>query len=170
LQHSSKATMEDLFAPTTRFRDFYRAREHDYDDDDEEMRSLVELELITGSSAEDTFLHCGFTWSDCYSFGHGKIVWMISPYVFFDLTRDKTASQVDYQLFLRYRPRVRSIAKEKCPWRRNLLLVWALGSVSSNPSLIWMFLSGNANVRLGPIPRKRKRAPNSDEKQGPPMS
>jgi hypothetical protein len=31
----------------------------------------------------------------------------------------------------------------------NLLLGRALGSVSSNPALIWMFLSGNANVKLG---------------------
>jgi hypothetical protein len=69
----------------------------------------------------------------------------------------------------RYRPHVGAITKEKGPWRRKLL-GRALGSVSSNPSWIWMFLSGNADVRLGPAPRKRKRAPNSDEKQGLPMN
>jgi hypothetical protein len=69
-----------------------------------------------------------------------------------------------YPLLLanRYRPRVRAIAKKKGPGRR-MLLGRALGSVSSNPSLIWMFLSGNANVRLGRLPLKRKRAPDSDE-------
>jgi hypothetical protein len=36
-----------------------------------------------------------------------------------------------------------------------------LGSVSSKPSLIWMFLTGNANVKLGRKPRKRKRAPDA---------
>jgi hypothetical protein len=76
-----------------------------------------------------------------------------------------------YPLLLanRYRPRVRAIAKKKGPGRR-MLLGRALGSVSSKPSLIWMFLSGNANIRLGHIPRKRKRAPNSDEQQDPPVS
>jgi hypothetical protein len=76
-----------------------------------------------------------------------------------------------YPLLLanRYRPRVRAIAKKKGPGRR-MLLGRALGSVSSDPSLIWMFLSGNANVRLGRIPPKRKRAPNSDEGQGPPVN
>jgi hypothetical protein len=62
--------MEDLFVLTTRFRDVYRAREGANDDEessiDRQMNRLVELELITGSSAEDTFLHCGFTWSDFY--------------------------------------------------------------------------------------------------------
>jgi hypothetical protein len=80
--------MEDLFVLTTRFRDVYRAREGANDDEessiDRQMNRLVELELITGSSAEDTFLHCGFTWSDFYSWARGKIVW-ISPDVFFDL-------------------------------------------------------------------------------------
>jgi hypothetical protein len=70
--------MEDLFAPTTRFRDLHRAiRELDH------MQHLVELELITGSSAEDTFLHRRFTLSDFYSLACGKIVW-ISPDVFFE--------------------------------------------------------------------------------------
>jgi hypothetical protein len=48
------ATMEDFFAPTTRLRDLYRAsREGAYaDEEEEEARdALVELELITGSSA-----------------------------------------------------------------------------------------------------------------------
>jgi hypothetical protein len=46
--------MEDFFAPTTRLRDLYRAsREGAYaDEEEEEARdALVELELITGSSA-----------------------------------------------------------------------------------------------------------------------
>jgi hypothetical protein len=79
-------TIEDLFAPTTRFRDLHcAARERDarlrgYE---EEVDGLVEVELIAGSSAEDAFLHCGFTWSDYYSFARGKMVW-ISPGVFFD--------------------------------------------------------------------------------------
>jgi predicted ArsR family transcriptional regulator len=58
--------MEDLFAPTTRLRDLYRARERDEDENEDEyadrrMNALVELEMITGSSAEDTFLHSGFS-------------------------------------------------------------------------------------------------------------
>jgi hypothetical protein len=81
--------MEDLFAPTTRFRDLYHARERDDDDDDSsidsftdrEMNRLVELELITGSLA-DAFLNREFTWSDFYSWAEGKIVW-VSPDVFF---------------------------------------------------------------------------------------
>jgi hypothetical protein len=74
-----------------------------------------------------------------------------------------------YPLLLanRYRPRIGDIAREEGPWRRKLL-GRALGSVSSKPSLIWMFLTGNANVKLGRKPLKRKRAPNSDEEQGPP--
>jgi hypothetical protein len=61
-----RTTMEDLFAPTTRLHDLYHARERDDDDDDdsddeeeeeEEMDALVELELVTGSSVEETFLH-----------------------------------------------------------------------------------------------------------------
>jgi hypothetical protein len=51
----------------------------------------------------------------------------------------------------RYRPRIRAIAKEEGPWRRKLL-GRALDSVSSNPSLIWMFLTGNADVKLGRKP------------------
>jgi hypothetical protein len=58
-----------------------------------------------------------------------------------------------YPLLLvnRYRPRVGAITKEEGPLRRKLL-GRALASISSNPSLIWMFLSGNANVRVGPTP------------------
>jgi hypothetical protein len=54
-----------------------------------------------------------------------------------------------YPLLLanRFRPRVRTITEEEGPWRRKLL-GRALDSVSSNPSLIWMFISGNANVRV----------------------
>jgi hypothetical protein len=65
--------MEDLFAPTTRFRELYRALERDRADD-RRMNRLVELELaVTGSPVEDTFLHCGFKWSDFYSWARGKI-------------------------------------------------------------------------------------------------
>jgi hypothetical protein len=73
-----------------------------------------------------------------------------------------------YPLLLanRYRPRVGAIAKEEGP-RRRKLLGRALGSISSNPSLIWMFLSGNANVKVCRKPLKRKRAPNSDEEHEP---
>jgi hypothetical protein len=99
--------MEDLFAPTTRFRDLYRARERgddeddgsDSDDEEEEIDSLVELELITGSSEEDTFLHCGYTWSDYYSWARGKIVW-ISPDVFFDINTILLDFQTEYRPFL----------------------------------------------------------------------
>jgi hypothetical protein len=58
--------MEDLFAPTTRLRDLYHARERgdgygrqidEVVELEEQMNRLVELELITGSSVEDTFLH-----------------------------------------------------------------------------------------------------------------
>jgi hypothetical protein len=54
-----------------------------------------------------------------------------------------------YPLLLanRYRPRVGAITEVEGPLR-CMLLGRALGSVSSNPSLIWMFLSGNANVRI----------------------
>jgi hypothetical protein len=52
-----------LFAPTNRFRDLYPARGRGGRDDDSffdrRMRSLVELELVTESSAEDTFLRRG---------------------------------------------------------------------------------------------------------------
>jgi hypothetical protein len=57
-----------------------------------------------------------------------------------------------YPLLLanKYRPRVRAIAQEEGA-RRRKLFARALGSISNNPSLIWMLLlSGNANVRLGP--------------------
>jgi hypothetical protein len=85
--------MEDDFAPTTRFRDLYRARDFDDDDDDDDddeddddMNDLLELELITGSSSEgDILLLRGFKWSDFYSWAYGKIVW-ISADVVFDLT------------------------------------------------------------------------------------
>jgi hypothetical protein len=58
-----------------------------------------------------------------------------------------------YPLLLanRYRPRVRAITEVEGPLRSKLL-GRALGSISSNPSMIWMFLSGNANVRFGPTP------------------
>jgi hypothetical protein len=49
--------------------------------------------------AEDTFLHCGFSWSDFYSWADGKIVW-ISPYVYFNLTGIGTGFQTDYRPFL----------------------------------------------------------------------
>jgi hypothetical protein len=93
--------MEDLFAPTTRFRDLYRARERDrfFDYVQRQIDAFVELELITGSSVEDTFLHCGFTWNEFYSWARGKIVW-ISPQVFFDLSRFDTGLQTDYHFFL----------------------------------------------------------------------
>jgi hypothetical protein len=112
--------MEDLFAPTTRFRDLYRAaREHDRRE--EEMNRLVELELIsTGSSVpvEDTFLHCGFSWSDYYSFGHGKIVWLspdvflklwLNPDVLFHSAEIDTNFQTEYRSFLTVRMRRRRI-------------------------------------------------------------
>jgi hypothetical protein len=99
-------TMEDLFAPTTRFRDLYHAAREGIDDEDdsdydeeEAMEALVELELVTGSSAEDTFLHSGFSWRDYYSFGHGKIVWL-SPDVFFNSTWIDTSFQTEYRRFL----------------------------------------------------------------------
>jgi hypothetical protein len=98
--------MEDLFAPTTRYRGLHRARTRERGDDDADSSTdrrfnhLVELELITlGSSAEDTFLHCGYTWSDFYSFAHGKIVW-ISPDVFFNMTEVYTGFQTEYRSFL----------------------------------------------------------------------
>jgi hypothetical protein len=100
--------MEDLFAPTNRYRDLYRARERDDDDDsddeeyvynDRRINDLVELELITGSSAEDTFLHSGFALSDFYSWARGKIVW-ISTHVFFDLSRIATCFQTEYRSIL----------------------------------------------------------------------
>jgi hypothetical protein len=95
--------MEDLFAATTRLRDLYRAsrrRANADDEEEEEMDALVEMELVTGSSAEDTFLHCGLTWSDYSSWAHGKIVW-ISPHVFFTMTDVYTNFQTEYRPFLR---------------------------------------------------------------------
>jgi hypothetical protein len=58
-----------------------------------------------------------------------------------------------YPLLLasRHRPRVGAITEVGGPLRSKLL-GRALGSISSKPSLIWMFLSGNANVRVGPTP------------------
>jgi hypothetical protein len=91
-----------LFVPTTRFRDLYRFLERDRADD-RRMNRLVELELaVTGSSVEDIFLHCGFTWSDFYSWARGKMVW-ISPDVFFNLTGIRTSFQTEYRTFLEVR-------------------------------------------------------------------
>jgi hypothetical protein len=60
---SHKLTYSSLFAPINRFRDLYPARGRGGRDDDSffdrRMRSLVELELVTESSAEDTFLRRG---------------------------------------------------------------------------------------------------------------
>jgi hypothetical protein len=58
-----------------------------------------------------------------------------------------------YPLLLanRYRPRVGAITEVEGPLRCKLL-GRALGSISSDPSLIWMFLSANANVKLGRTP------------------
>jgi hypothetical protein len=99
--------MEDLFAPTiTRYRDLYYALVERDDDDDnlwgteEQIDGLVELELITGSSAEDTFLHSGFTWSDFYAWARGKMVWILGPDVFFDLSWIRPGFQTDYRSFL----------------------------------------------------------------------
>jgi hypothetical protein len=101
-----RTTMEDLFAPTTRLRDLYHAARERYDEDDDgdedededgddvfifygdtdrQMSSLVELELAVTGSSEDTFLHCGFTWNDFYSWARGKMVWLSSPDIFSDL-------------------------------------------------------------------------------------
>jgi hypothetical protein len=107
--------MEDLFYPTTRFRDDDDDDDHDDDDEDEDedeessvdgcyktlkMRDLVELELIPGFSAEDILLHRGFKWSGFYSWARGKIVW-ISPDVFFDMIFFATDFQRDYRPFLK---------------------------------------------------------------------
>jgi hypothetical protein len=95
-------TMEDFFAPIIRFCDlYYAARERDERSRgfEEEADGLVEVELITGSSAEDTFLHCGFTWSDYYSFAHGKMVW-ISRDAFFDSNWISMDIHLDFQRFL----------------------------------------------------------------------
>jgi hypothetical protein len=89
--------MEDLFAPTTRFRDLYPAARNGFTQ--EQIDGLVELELITGSSVEDTFLHRGYTWRDFFSWAYGKMVW-ISPDVFFDSSGINTNFQTDYRSFL----------------------------------------------------------------------
>jgi hypothetical protein len=62
-----------------------------------------------------------------------------------------------YPLLLanKYRPRVGAITDVEGTLRHKLL-GRALGSISSNPSLIWMFLSGNANVRVGPAPPEER--------------
>jgi hypothetical protein len=62
-----------------------------------------------------------------------------------------------YPLLLanRYRPRVGTISEVEGPLRHKLL-GRALGSISNNPSLIWMFLLGNANVRVGPTPHEER--------------
>jgi hypothetical protein len=94
----------------------YRAaREHDDDDDDgdhdlaidsyrytdRQMNHLVEVELVAGSSAEDTFLHCGFTWRDFYSWARGKIVLVwITPDVCFDMTSIDIDFHSDVRSFL----------------------------------------------------------------------
>jgi hypothetical protein len=64
---------------------------------------------------------------------------------------EDTLDSTVYPLLLanKYRPRVCAIAQEEGE-RRRMLLGLALGSTSNNPSLIWMLLSGNANVGLGP--------------------
>jgi hypothetical protein len=78
-----------------------------------------------------------------------------------DLRRDDFDEEIldstIYPLLLanRYRPRVGAISEEEGPWRRKLL-GRALGSVSSSPSLIWMFLSDNANVIVGPTPPEER--------------
>jgi hypothetical protein len=95
-------TMENLFAPTTRFRDLHRAARERGDDvrvTEEEVDGLVELELITGYSAEDTFLRRGFMWSDFHSWAGGKMVW-ISPDVCFDLSPLNPYFQTEYRTFL----------------------------------------------------------------------
>jgi hypothetical protein len=96
--------MEDLFAPTTRLRDLYRARERDEDENEDEyadrqINDLIELELITGSSVEDTFLHRGFSWRDFKSWARGKIVWL-SPDVFFNSSRIHIDFHTEYGSFL----------------------------------------------------------------------
>jgi hypothetical protein len=62
-----------------------------------------------------------------------------------------------YPLLLanRYRPRVGAITEVEGPLRCKLLRR-ALASMSSNPSLIWMFLSSNANIRFGPTPPEER--------------
>jgi hypothetical protein len=66
---------------------------------------------------------------------------------------EEILDSIVYPLLLanRYRPWVGAITEVEGQLRSKLL-GWALASISSNPSLIWMFLSGNANVRIGPTP------------------
>jgi hypothetical protein len=97
--------MEDLFATTNRFCDWYRALPERGNPDDyhfwgteKQMNGLVEVELVTGSSAEDTFLHYGYTWNDFYSWADGKMA-CISPGVFFNLIFNM-GSQTEYRAFL----------------------------------------------------------------------
>jgi hypothetical protein len=77
---------------------------------------------------------------------------------------DKVRLDNDVHLRLlanKYRPRIAAIAKQNGEWRRKLLRR-ALASVASNPSLIWMFLSGNTNSLFPPMTLKRKGVPSSD--------
>jgi hypothetical protein len=98
--------MEEFFVPTTRLRDLYHTLERGADDDDEEssidrqIDDLVELELTTGSSVEDTFLHRGNSWSDFYSWADGKMVWL-SPDVVFDLSGITLQTEYNYFLSIR---------------------------------------------------------------------
>jgi hypothetical protein len=64
---------------------------------------------------------------------------------------EDTLDSTVYPLLLanKYRPRVRAITQEEGE-RRRKLLGRALVSTSNHPSLIWMLISGNADVRLGP--------------------
>jgi hypothetical protein len=73
---------------------------------------------------------------------------------------DEILESTVYPLLLanRYRPRVGAITEVEGMLRPKLL-GRALGSISSNPSLIWMFLSENANVRVGPTPPEEREGP-----------
>jgi hypothetical protein len=53
----------------------------------------------------------------------------------------------------RYGPRVAAIVGERGTWQRKIL-GRALASVSSNPNLIWMMVSGNVNVICGRTPHE----------------
>jgi hypothetical protein len=68
---------------------------------------------------------------------------------------EETLNSTVYPLLLanRYRPRVGAITEVEGALRHKLL-GRALASISSKPSVIWMFLSGNANVRFGPTPHE----------------
>jgi hypothetical protein len=78
-----------------------------------------------------------------------------------DLKRDDFDQEIlvspVYPILLanRYRPRVGAITEVEGQLRRKLL-GRALACISSKPSLVWMFLSGNANVRVGPTPPEEK--------------